>query len=58
MDQFGFIFPQGSDLVEPVNQALTAMKADGFLDELARKYFSDQFTLTYDDIGPGAYAKE
>jgi polar amino acid transport system substrate-binding protein len=49
-DQLGFIFPKGSDLVEPVNMALASMKAEGFLDELAKKYFSDEFKLTYDDI--------
>ena len=58
IDQFGFVYPQGSDLVEPVNQALALMKADGFLDELADKYFSTQFSLTYDDIGWGAYVEE
>ncbi len=39
----GFIFPKGSDLVEPVNQALETMRQDGTLDELAQKYFSDEF---------------
>jgi branched-chain amino acid transport system substrate-binding protein len=34
------------------------MQADGFLDQLAEKYFSEQFTVTYDDIGPGAYAED
>ncbi|NJN96908.1 MAG: peptide ABC transporter substrate-binding protein [Anaerolineales bacterium] len=34
------------------------MREDGTLDTLAQKYFSDEFTLTYDDIGPGAYAEE
>ena len=58
VDQFGFIYPPGSDLVEPVNLALASMKADGFLDELAEKYFSDQFTITYNDIGRGAYAED
>jgi polar amino acid transport system substrate-binding protein len=57
VDYFGFIYPKGSDLVEPVNLALATMKADGFLDALAEKYFSEQFTLTYDDIGLGAYAE-
>ncbi|MCK6629759.1 MAG: transporter substrate-binding domain-containing protein, partial [Anaerolineae bacterium] len=57
-DELGFIFPKGSDLVEPVNMALAAMREDGTLDALAQKYFSDEFTLTYDDIGPGAYAEE
>lgn len=57
-DQLGFIFPQGSDLVGPVNAALAEMRANGTLDALAQKYFSDQFTVTYDDIGPGAYGEE
>jgi len=49
-DQLGFIFPKGSDLVEPVNKALAVMRENGTLDELADKYFSDKFKLTYDDI--------
>ncbi|KAA3655427.1 MAG: ABC transporter substrate-binding protein [Chloroflexi bacterium] len=49
-DELGFIFPNGSDLVEPINAALAALEADGTLDELAVKYFSDAFTVTYDDI--------
>lgn len=57
-DQLGFIFPKGSDLVGPVNAALAEMRANGTLDALAQKYFSDQFTVTYDDIGPGAYGEE
>jgi polar amino acid transport system substrate-binding protein len=57
-DQLGFIYPKGSDLVEPVNLALASMKKDGFLEELAQKYFSDRFTITYDDIGEGAYAED
>jgi ABC-type amino acid transport substrate-binding protein len=57
-DQLGFIFPKGSDLVEPFNAALAALEADGTLAELAEKYFSDQFTVTYDDIGPGAYGED
>jgi polar amino acid transport system substrate-binding protein len=57
-DELGFIFPKGSDLVEPINQALAVMREDGTLDALAAKYFSDQFTVTYDDIGPGAYDNE
>ena len=48
--QLGFIYPPGSDLVEPVNQALASMAADGTLDELAEKYFSDRFTITYEDL--------
>jgi polar amino acid transport system substrate-binding protein len=57
-DALGFIFPLGSDLVEPFNAALAALEADGTLDELAEKYFSDQFQVTYDDIGPGAYGED
>jgi polar amino acid transport system substrate-binding protein len=49
-DQLGFIYPKGSDLVDPVNQALQAMMADGFLTELNLKYFGPEFTMTYDDI--------
>lgn len=44
-DQLGFIFPKGSDLVEPVNRALAEMRASGKLDELAQKYFSAEFKL-------------
>ncbi len=49
-DQLAFIFPKGSDLVDPVNQAINAMKADGFLEELNTHYFGSNFTMTYDDI--------
>jgi len=49
-DQLGFIFPKGSDLVEPVNAALAELEANGTLGELAAKYFTDEFTVTYDDI--------
>lgn len=54
-DFLGFIYPKGSDLVEPVDMALESMMADGFLEELNREYFGEAFTITYDDIGPGAY---
>jgi polar amino acid transport system substrate-binding protein len=54
-DPLGFIFPKGSDLVEPINAALILLKADGTLEELGIKYFTDAFTITYDDIGDGAY---
>jgi polar amino acid transport system substrate-binding protein len=48
-DPLGFIFPKGSDLVEPVNAALLAMFNNGTLDELGKKYFVG-FEVTYDDI--------
>jgi polar amino acid transport system substrate-binding protein len=38
-DEFGFILTPGSDLREPVNAALAAMKADGYIDGLNRKWF-------------------
>jgi polar amino acid transport system substrate-binding protein len=49
-DQLGFIYPKGSDLVEPVNLALASMRADGFLDQLAEKYFTEKFTISYEDL--------
>jgi polar amino acid transport system substrate-binding protein len=49
-NELGFIFPKGSDLVEPVNQALAALEADGTLDELADKFFSDNFKITHEDL--------
>jgi len=49
-DPLGFIYPQGSDLVAPVNAALDEMKASGFLEEIGRKFFGTEFTVTYDDI--------
>jgi polar amino acid transport system substrate-binding protein len=38
-EDFGFIFPKGSDLVAPMNAAIAAMKADGTLDALNTKWF-------------------
>lgn len=38
-EDFGFIFPKGSDLVAPMNAAIADMKADGTLDALNRKWF-------------------
>lgn len=40
-EDFGFIFPKGSDLVAPVNAAIAALKADGTIDALNRKWFLD-----------------
>ena len=36
---FGFIFPKGSDLVEPINAAIASMKSDGTIDALNTKWF-------------------
>ena len=49
-DQLGFIFPKGSDLVEPFNYALNQMKEDGSLEAISQQYFGESFTITYDDI--------
>jgi polar amino acid transport system substrate-binding protein len=40
-DELGFIFPPGSDLVEPVNLALAQMRADGTLDALTVTWFAE-----------------
>ena len=40
-EEFGFIFPKGSDLVEPVNAAIESMRADGTLEALNQKWFVD-----------------
>ncbi len=51
-DQLGFIYPLGSDLVEPVNAALTELAQNGFLDEVNAVYFGPDFNITYDDLFP------
>lgn len=38
-EDFGFIFPKGSDLVAPVNAAIAEMQADGTIDALNTKWF-------------------
>jgi polar amino acid transport system substrate-binding protein len=40
-EDFGFIFPKGSDLVAPINAAIASMKADGTVDALNKKWFLD-----------------
>ncbi|MCR8550764.1 transporter substrate-binding domain-containing protein [Salipiger sp. P9] len=40
-EDFGFIFPKGSDLVAPVNAAIAAMRADGTIDALNKTWFLD-----------------
>jgi polar amino acid transport system substrate-binding protein len=40
-EDFGFIFPKGSDLVAPMNAAIASMKADGTIDALNKKWFLD-----------------
>lgn len=38
-EDFGFILTPGSDLVDPINAALAAIKADGTMDQLQQKWF-------------------
>ncbi len=51
-DQLGFIYPKGSDLVEPVNEALAELATNGFLQEVNAKYFGPDFDIGYDDLFP------
>jgi polar amino acid transport system substrate-binding protein len=49
-DQLGFIFPLGSDLVEPVNMAFAELKANGFLQSVNAEFFGPDFDVTYEDL--------
>ncbi|KAA3640703.1 MAG: amino acid ABC transporter substrate-binding protein [Armatimonadetes bacterium] len=40
-DPLGFIYPKDSNLIEPVNQVLKDMEADGTLEALIKKWFID-----------------
>lgn len=40
-EEFGFIFPRGSELVAPINAGIAALKADGTFDKLTQKWFVD-----------------
>ena len=40
-EDFGFIFPKGSDLVEPINAAIDSLREDGIIDSLNKKWFLD-----------------
>lgn len=40
-EDFGFIFPKGSDLVAPMNAGIAALKADGTFEALNKKWFLD-----------------
>jgi polar amino acid transport system substrate-binding protein len=40
-EDFGFIFPKGSELVEPMNAVIADMKADGTIEALNKKWFLD-----------------
>jgi polar amino acid transport system substrate-binding protein len=56
-DQFGVAFPKDGELVDAVNKALQAMRADGVLETLIKRYFGSDFNVTYNDIGLGAYGQ-
>ena len=45
-DQLGFIYPLGSELVDPVNAALAELKDNGFLEEVNLQHFGPGFTIT------------
>lgn len=48
----GFVYTQGSDLIEPVNAALWSMRSDGTLWELYRKWFDpENQTSPLPDLG-------
>lgn len=52
----GFIFPKGSDLVAPINAALSSMKADGSLQKINDKWFPQGKTvITYGEIDSPGY---
>lgn len=40
-EDFGFIFPKGSDLVAPVNAAIASLRADGTIEALNKTWFLD-----------------
>jgi polar amino acid transport system substrate-binding protein len=40
-EEFGFIFPKGSDLIAPINAGIAALKADGTFDAITKKWFVD-----------------
>ncbi|MBN1954895.1 MAG: transporter substrate-binding domain-containing protein [Anaerolineae bacterium] len=40
-DELAFVFPPGSDLVEPVNYAIRTLRNDGTLDALYAKYWGE-----------------
>jgi len=60
-DELGFIFEKGSDLVEPFNAVMAAMREDGFLEEINAKWFAmseDDIAALFGELGAGAYEEE
>jgi polar amino acid transport system substrate-binding protein len=56
-DKLGFIFPTGSELVEPFNKAIQSMIDDGFMNQVNLKFFGPDFKVTYDDIKEVTYGE-
>jgi len=56
-DQLGFVFPTGSELVEPFNKAIQSMINDGFMNKVNLKFFGPDFKVTYDDIKEVTYSE-
>jgi phosphate/phosphite/phosphonate ABC transporter binding protein len=57
-DALGFIFPKGSDLVEPINLIIAQFLEDGTMEALNEKWFSmtyDELIAGLPELGPGAY---
>lgn len=40
-EELGFVFPPGSDLIEPVNYAITVLRENGTLDRLYQKWWGE-----------------
>jgi len=60
-DELGFIFPKGSDLVEPFNLIIAQFIEDGTMEELNNRWFSmtyDELIAGLPELGPGAYEEE
>ena len=51
-EDFGFIFPNDSDLVEPFNAALGVLRAEGYVDYLNDKWFIRYDTATGEFVAP------
>lgn len=45
-DDYGFVFPIGSELRKPVNKTLLAMREDGALGLIEQKWFGDEATTS------------
>jgi polar amino acid transport system substrate-binding protein len=49
-DMLGFIYPLGSELVAPVDLAITELWESGAMKVINLKYFSPDFIITYEDL--------